>query len=421
MNEGSLLKYYRKKREWSQEEVSKEIVSTSYYSKIENGLIKPAPETLNLLFERLGIERSKREKEKSEFKLLLQTWEEPLLFNQKKEAASIKENLESMLETILEVELLLEFQVKNIRFLIIMGNLDEIPNSEVVLAGLTDNFNRRTAFFYYKHLGNFYYVQGDLAKANESFKTAISLYTSVLFSELEKADLHYLYSLVLSRLRNDYNSLNFAESSLAIFREHYCLESCAKAHIQIGIGYSRLQNTNEAMKHYETAKELIENVNNFKLLGIIEHNIASLYFRQNNINAAIDHLENSLYYKKKYNDTSYFATLILLITYNYARGDLKSCDKWIKKGISLLNKDRVSKVQELEIEFYKKFLFEKDADWESFCTKYFFTYLKENKKWSHLITYSKIIGNYFNEERLYKKSATYFHEVINAYEEIYKH
>src|SRR5690606_7489798 len=105
----------------------------------------------------------------------------------------------------------------------------------------------------------------------------------------------------------------------------------------------------------------------------------------NNINAAIDHLENSLYYKKKYNDTSYFATLILLITYNYARGDLKSCDKWIKKGISLLNKDRVSKVQELEIEFYKKFLFEKDADWESFCTKYFFTYLKENKKWSHLI------------------------------------
>lgn len=302
-----------------------------------------------------------------------------------------------------------------------MGNLDEIPNSEVVLAGLTDNFNRRTAFFYYKHLGNFYYVQGDLAKANESFKTAISLYTSVLFSELEKADLHYLYSLVLSRLRNDYNSLNFAESSLAIFREHYRLESCAKAHIQIGIGYSRLQNTNKAMKHYETAKELIENVNNFKLLGIIEHNIASLYFRQNNINAAIDHLENSLYYKKKYNDTSYFATLILLITYNYARGDLKSCDKWIKKGISLLNKDRVSKVQELEIEFYKKFLFEKDADWESFCTKYFFTYLKENKKWSHLITYSKIIGNYFNEERLYKKSATYFHEVINAYEEIYKH
>ncbi|WP_404337923.1 helix-turn-helix domain-containing protein [Planococcus rifietoensis] len=419
MKDGALLKYHRKKRGLNQEQVAEGIVSTSYYSKIENDLVEPAPETYNLLFEKLGLERTNAEIENRKFIKLLMDWEKPLLFNNLEEATLIKEKLENLLIKVIEVDLLLEYQVKLVRFCIIAKQLSDIKKLIIVLAELTEKFNLRTSFFYYKHLGNFFYATGDYTRADEHLAISVSLYNSNHFSELEKADTHYLYSLVLSNLRNDYNSLSFAESSLAVFRDHYRLESCAKAHIQIGIGNSRLLNTDVALKHYNLAKNLSQERKDYKILGIIEHNIASLLHRQREIGAAIKHLKISLDYKKKFYDSSYFTTLILLITYNYEQNEISACKKWIEEGIILLNKVEASKIQELEIEFYRQFILDNDSDWELFCTKTFFVFLKENKKWNHLTTYSKIIGNYFNKKMLYKKSALYFQEAIIGHENIH--
>ncbi|WP_010096352.1 helix-turn-helix domain-containing protein [Ornithinibacillus scapharcae] len=49
------LKYYRKRLELKQIEISYGICSVSYYSKIENGVVEPSEELLTLLCNRLNI------------------------------------------------------------------------------------------------------------------------------------------------------------------------------------------------------------------------------------------------------------------------------------------------------------------------------------------------------------------------------
>ncbi|MGB6407404.1 MAG: helix-turn-helix transcriptional regulator, partial [Planococcus donghaensis] len=164
MKDGALLKYHRKKRGLNQEQVAEGIVSTSYYSKIENDLIEPASDTYNLLFEKLGLKRTDVEIENQKFIKLLMDWEKPLLFNSLEEATLIKENLENLLIKVTKVDLLLEYQVKLVRFCIIAKQLSDIKKLIIVLAELTEKFNLRTSFFYYKHLGNFFYATGDYTK-----------------------------------------------------------------------------------------------------------------------------------------------------------------------------------------------------------------------------------------------------------------
>ncbi|AUD12366.1 hypothetical protein CW734_00365 (plasmid) [Planococcus sp. MB-3u-03] len=56
-------------------------------------------------------------------------WEKPLLFNNLEEATLIKEKLENLLIKVIEVDLLLEYQVKLVRFCIIAKQLSDIKNS----------------------------------------------------------------------------------------------------------------------------------------------------------------------------------------------------------------------------------------------------------------------------------------------------
>ncbi|MGP4063259.1 helix-turn-helix domain-containing protein [Halobacillus sp. H74] len=416
MKKGALLKYYRKQKDMSQEEVSEGIVSPSYLSKIENNQINAADETMNLLFKRIGIDSSHLQQVEDEFKSDLTDWERTLLTNDPVGSKIIHEKLQANLDTIKNIELLLDFHVKLIRYHIINTNFNAVGRSLEIIQGVSEHMNNRTEFFYHKHLGNYLLNHFEYEEAQNHLELATNKYSVNTFSRTEKADLYYLYSICLARLRRDAIALEYAKEALDIYRDKYLLKECANTHVQLGASNSRIQNYEIAQFHYDTAKDLALQLKLTPLLGIIEHNIANLKLKMNKYTEAIDHLEICLEYKSESYNTSYFTSLILLVSVNYRANNLEEAQKWVKEGMHLKNKYQATNLQKLELKFFHKLLLKSTEEWEAFIMDDFISYLESNHKWYHLITYSKIIATYFKEKFSYKKSTYYYELAVNAYQ-----
>ncbi|NQD67585.1 helix-turn-helix transcriptional regulator, partial [Bacillus haikouensis] len=55
MNIGSKIRFHRQKRNLTQEELSKGIISVSYLSKLENNQVTPSDDIIQLICKRLGV------------------------------------------------------------------------------------------------------------------------------------------------------------------------------------------------------------------------------------------------------------------------------------------------------------------------------------------------------------------------------
>ena len=420
MNKGALLKFHRNRTGFSQEELAEGVVSPSYLSKIENNQTQAADETLDLLFRKIGFDLSEVKEKEHEVKDLLNNWEAPLLANDVESAQKLKNKIDHYVENILSIEVLLDYYVKLIRFYILAADFSKIEEVISMVKMQEDELSNRSAFFFYKHMGNYLMNVNDSENAEKFFGKAVLIYTQNLLSDLEKADLFYLFSICLARLRKDAIGLEYAKEALGIYRDHYLLVECTKTHIQLGASLSRIQHFDIAEEHYKKARELAYQLNLNNLLGIIEHNIANMYLKKNDTKNAILSLEKCLKYKSEQINSSYFSSLILLISVHFDEDQLEDCQYWLKKGIQQKGNKLISEVQEYEVNFYYKLLSRPMEEWELFINNDFIPFLQANNKWYHLTKYSKIIAGKYKNHFQYKKSTKFFELAINAYENINK-
>lgn len=268
-------------------------------------------------------------------------------------------------------------------------------------------------------MANYQYYCGHYLKAEKTFNKAILKFTALDYSPLEKADISYLFSLSLSKMRKDALSLEYAEDALEIYKNHYKMEKCAKLHMKVGVCYSRLQNNKRAFTHYESAKELILKEGLTRYLGLLDHNIGFLKIKEGDTESGINHLQSSLQYKQKFDKSTYFTTLLLLISVHYHNDSKGLAIKNLEEGLSKIDIIPTSQLQHLELQFFRCFLLESQEEWESFVHKKLFPYLEENQELIGLANYSKILGSFYYKNTYYKKASRYYMLATDAYEKIH--
>ncbi len=419
MEIGKLLKFHRLEKGMTQDEVAESIVSVSYLSRIENNKTTADQYTIALLFERVGINFSDLQSEDNTIQQLLIEWEKPLLHNQIKDCERLYDQLNNLISPITRTELLIEFHVKRIRSCVILKNLDEVESSLKFLEYFYEKINVRSRFFYYKHLGNYYSVLRKNTEAKIYLEKALTEYTDRLFHELEKADLYYLYSLVLDRSQDDSLSLTYANKSLDIFRQHYKLERCMKIHIQIGISTSKMGNVSRAIKEFKNARLLALEYEDDANLGIIEHNIASMYLVERNNQKAIKYLSRALEYKKK-NSISYIISLNLLIYILYREQQVDECQKYLKENMESVLSLSQTNISIMEFWFLYYFIEEDEEKWEAYAKEKFFSQLKKMNLQIQIQRYSNLLGEYYQKKGAYKKASICYKLVIeNNYVSLY--
>ncbi|WP_281658719.1 helix-turn-helix transcriptional regulator [Halobacillus sp. Cin3] len=410
---GRVLKYFRLKEGMSQEEVSESIVSPSYLSRIENNKTTVEPETLMLLLERVGVNYDEIQANEEKLKKLLRQWEEPLLNNDKQASEKIYQELKSFITPVTNTNLQAEYHIKRVRACIILQAFDDIDDSILFINDIHDTLTSRNRFFYYKHLGNYYWVKNQPMVAKEHFEKALSEYSSVDLSELEQADLYFLYALTLYVSQNETLSFSYAQSALLLFQNNYKSRQCLKIHIHLGICYSRLGDVPSSLSNFEKAESLARDIGDQDHLGIIYHNIATMHLRKRERKISLDQLENALYYKKK-TSTSYMKSLVLLVLIYYQENEKDTCMKYLNEHLEVAKQLPEDNIHTKEYWFFHSFFFQSEKEWEIYVKKTFLPSLKKEQKNQEIQRYSRFLGEYYEGKGGYKKAAEYYKLALDS-------
>ncbi|MBM7584060.1 tetratricopeptide (TPR) repeat protein [Bacillus pakistanensis] len=415
MTIGSKIRYHRVRKNLTQEELAKGVLSVSYLSKIENNQINASQEILDLLCNRLGIENIEQSNEI--MKQALQNWNKALLRSDIEESKRLRKILQTTISDADEFSILTGYQILLIRFHLLMNNLDEASRLITDIHHYYKDLSDQLKFYYRKFTGNYYYATKKYDNAIEHFKEAEHLFMIARIPQQEeKADLFYRISLALVQLRKHTTAIIYSEKSLDLYQSLYHNKRCAEVHLLLGVCYRRTHNIDEALFHYEWANE-ISKTNRYTLLrGNVEQNLGYLKSTKGLTDEAIVHYLTSLGFKNEHNESK-LSTLVTLVKEYYKLNQFDEMNKWLKEGFLIATKTQYpAKYYQLKIYEYLANGF--SEEFEQFMVQEALPYFEKHGNPHHIAQFSKFLGQYYQEIRKYKYAAHYLTKANAAYENI---
>ncbi|WP_456274525.1 tetratricopeptide repeat protein [Bacillus sp. AK031] len=415
MSIGSKIRYHRMKKKLTQEELATGILSVSYLSKIENNQTAASSEVIELLCNRLGIALFQENDD-----VLLQAfsdWNKALLRNDCERAGHLYEKVSHHINQIEDISLLNSYHILMIRYHLLLKDYESPWKIIRTLEKNYKDLSDKHRFYFHKFTGNFCYTQGNYEEASNHLKEAEHYFVlgSITNNE-EKADLFYLKSLTLVQLRKHALAIHYSEESLALYQSLYHNKRCAEIHLLLGVCYRRIQNTQEAISHYEWANEISMSIDYALLRGNVEQNLGFLKGMENRTEEAISHYLKSLEFKSA-NQNSKLTTMLALVKEYYKLKDFDEVKEWLVEGIQLaIGQSNQEKYYEFKI--YEFAVDQLDEDFEQFMKSEALPFFEKSGNPHLLAQYSKFLGNYYQGIRKYKYAAHYLTKANVAYEKI---
>ncbi|MCA1053916.1 helix-turn-helix transcriptional regulator [Rossellomorea aquimaris] len=415
MNIGSKIRFHRQKRNLTQEELSKGIISVSYLSKLENNQVAPSDEVIRLLCERLGV--SSLQSEGNELDQLLHKWNHSMLWKEHEDTETFHNQIKSKLDETDDLLPHLFYKILLIRYQLIHTERVEALNSIKDMHAHYKEFSDTLRFYYHKYKGNYHYELQQYDEARAELKEAETYYVlGSVTNEEERADLYYLFSLVLTRMNSYRLAIYYGEKSLSIFQGVYFQKRCAEVHLLLGICYRRIRYSEEALKHYNWANFISGSIQYTSLKSMVEQNLGYLKSLMNESEEAIRHYLKSIELKER--DVEGKLNSILALVKEYHKLHLlDEVRKWLPTGLGLCSKDLYPD-KYYQLTYFHYALNDFQDGFESFMKEHALPYFKKSGKHLLFAEYSKLFGQYFQEVRRYKNAAFHLREANSIYEEM---
>ena len=170
MTIGSKIRFHRLKRNLTQEDLSKGIISVSYLSKLENNQVTPSNDIINLLCDRLGVNNLLDTTD--HLNKLLEKWNHALLWNKTEDAKSINEVVKKDLDQTDDLIPHLFYKILCFRVQLIKGNLQNALDNMKQIQSNYKELTDALKFYYHKYKGNYDYLIKEYDKAIGELKEA---------------------------------------------------------------------------------------------------------------------------------------------------------------------------------------------------------------------------------------------------------
>ncbi|WP_261134166.1 helix-turn-helix domain-containing protein [Bacillus sp. Marseille-Q3570] len=405
---GQRIRYYRKTKSLTQEELARGICSVSYLSKIENGDAKSSEDVIELLCERLGISPTEEQLDVNILGLLNE-WNYLIILRKYEEAEELHSKIKKYLPFIEDPLLLSRYDLFLIRFYLIKNNLDEAKPLIKKISKLQETYQDPSINFYYYFIkGFYYYYVKEYSEAIIHFEKAEGNLQQTPLNQVEVGVFYYSIALSHSYLFHSTSVMTYAYKALEIFDREYNFSRSSDCQILLGIANRRIKSYSQAEYHFNQALKFAESFNDNRSLGMIYHNIGFVYSNKGQPETAIQYYMKSLSIKDKYDNSNVYITYYLVAKEHLNLDELELSKQWldkVKKQLKVKNNEEYdihAKILEyrLEDDFNKEF--------EVYLKKVAIPYFQNKNIFEHVSEYSSLLADYYYNNSQYKSASEYY-------------
>lgn len=419
MHLGEKIRYFRKVKNLSQQELAAGICSIPYLSKIENGVTKPSDEIQQHLAARLEIRLESINENEIIQKYVSLFYS---LYQRDYESAEHKfQMLTDSLSQSIDEEILHKI-FKSIYLLLAKDETQEVQVLLNEVAYIDSVMDGEKAFYYFLARGQLSFFLNDFEDAFHYFLRAEKQLEENRFQEWEKGYLFYVIGVSANELYKNIVTLEYTKQALAIFEKNYFFKRCADCRIVLAIIHLRIKNFEESTKQLLLAETIANTFNDEWLQGIIYHNLGSVATHTGEKEKAIELFSRSLEAKEKEPLSAKIMTIHALVKEykktNQPEKGLELIDAWLEQ----VHADPLNRGYELHFRYFKQLFTYGDHNeiTINFMIKELIPYFEQRKEWIHLADYYPILGKYFEQHQKYKQASMYYSLGIEALKNMYQ-
>lgn len=409
MGIGSKIRYFRTKNNLTQKELALGVCATSYLSKIENEIVEPSVEMLDIFSSKLGLEMTDL---KLEVDLLHQLQLKALelhraIPNGCNETAIVLYN-DFIAKYRMSIDPAMQvFKVLfGLRIALMKKEREEAFELYEEMTKLQEYVPEMMKPYYNRYGGLFHYMYGSLTKSLHLYKEAEKL---VPQSEIE--DVYYQLALVHHLLGEYSMSTYYEEKALELFARKMDYEQCVNCQLLLGINYRKMGNLERAKETYLSILEKVVPLHNREVIAKVYHNLGVVYSDEGKSSEAIMAFETSLSYR---NDENARIKTCYSISKEYLRiGDETNAAIHLKVGEkiaeSVNDEVHIIKFQVLKYKLEKQ---EKEPVFEYYISTVALPYFEERSTQRMIKEYINELVAYYEESRQYKSALMYLKKIL---------
>lgn len=409
MSLGILIKFYREKKELTQEELGKGICSVTHISKIERGNTQYSPEITHLLSKKLGIDLEMEMQSLQRYERLLDQWHDSMVLQQVSEIERLK----------IEVEMNSLFLIQSVknkyfllqsRYYLLQGNLAQAEN---LLGKMIKNRKELTS--YELHL--LHHLLGITEGLKGDFKKALEYLLQINEKEYLNHEFYYQIAIAYHNLQFKVKAYHFSEVALDYFRKTNNFKKVIDAETikLINEGRNELWDFEELTERYNRLIAQCDILNESSKKAALLSNLAYEHSYTGNYESAKMYYEKTLALLEKNKKSPVY--LNNLIGYVYCslhiegNQDERNLSHIIETG-SRLAKEINDRSSSLFFNMLRLLHEEKRELYYQFIEEKIIPMLEDSGKHQQLYTYEKTMYQYYLDQDRHEKALQYADRLI---------
>ncbi|KMJ59463.1 hypothetical protein AB685_00845 [Bacillus sp. LL01] len=274
---------------------------------------------------------------------------------------------------------------------------------------LSTSLNSSIEYIHYKTLGIYYYRTDNFLQSTLALDHALTLAKKLqTISAEDKAELYYQVALTKLKTSDTFKSIFYAETALNIYQGLYNNKRSAECHVILGINYNYSKRFELAEKHYLSAKNIGESIQDKYLQSMALNNLGEIKSHLKQSEEAIFYYLESLKLKRE-EERSVFSILGLVEEY-YFLNQTEFSKEWAEQGLSLA---RRTNLKEYIIHFTAHiYLLEKSDKMETYILKQVLPFFKSAGNERYTNKYTEMLAEYYYETNQFKLASDFYYSCL---------
>lgn len=405
---GKIIKIERLHKNMKQITLAKGICSTSYLSRIENNVIIPDQEIIDLLLNKLDIKMKVISLSEEEFLIaeLYDLYKASIIERDKDNIRNVLNKLPVEKINFVNLTNYYSYNLYILRLYLIIGNNEKASTLLNILSAVVEEFDDKHKFIFHLNSGLYYYLNGDYYNATSTLEIALMISERIVLPDWEIADFRNAISLAYLNTDLNYKALQYSVLALNYFKDNLLFERSVDSYMVMGIAHTELGEYKKAEGNFSLALRLLTDKDNAKV-GTIHQNLGYLYAISGNNEKALNSYMLSLSFKEQTDNLVSKLRTILSIIKEYSKlDDSKKVLEWCETGKLLIGSNVTSNLAYwFHFDIFES-IYSNSLELEMKITNAINFFEMENDE-RHVQKYSIVLGNYFYDNKKYKMSSLF--------------